>query len=39
VIESGLQPNQLVIVEGTQQVRPGIKVAARPYGPARRTGY
>jgi membrane fusion protein (multidrug efflux system) len=39
VIESGLQPNQLVIVEGTQQARPGIKVAARPYGPARRTGY
>ena len=43
VIERGLQPDQLVIVEGTQQVRPGIKVAAKPYaparGPARATGY
>jgi membrane fusion protein (multidrug efflux system) len=35
VIERGLRPDQLVIVEGTQQVRPGIKVAAKPYGPAR----
>ena len=35
VIERGLQPNQLVIVEGTQQVRPGMKVAAKPYAPAR----
>jgi membrane fusion protein (multidrug efflux system) len=43
VIERGLQPDQLVIVEGTQQVRPGMKVAAKPYvparGPARGTGY
>ena len=43
VIERGLQPNQLVIVEGTQQARPGMKVAAKPYvparGPARGTGY
>jgi len=43
VIERGLKPDQLVIVEGTQQVRPGIKVAAKPYSPARSpargTGY
>jgi len=39
VIERGLQADQLVIVEGTQQARPGIKVSARPYGAVRRTGY
>jgi membrane fusion protein (multidrug efflux system) len=43
VIERGLKPDQLVIVEGTQQVRPGMKVAAKPYapvrGPARASGY
>jgi membrane fusion protein (multidrug efflux system) len=32
VIDSGLQPGEVVVVEGTQMLRPGIKVAARPYG-------
>lgn len=32
VIERGLTADQLVIVEGTQKVRPGGKVIARPYG-------
>jgi membrane fusion protein (multidrug efflux system) len=32
VIDRGLQPGQLVIVEGTQNAREGMKVAARPYG-------
>jgi membrane fusion protein (multidrug efflux system) len=32
VIERGLTADQLVIVEGTQKVRPGGKVVARPYG-------
>ena len=34
VIDRGLQPGQLVIVEGTQNARDGMKVAARPYGPS-----
>lgn len=34
VIERGLKPNQFVVVEGTQKVHPGMKVAARPYGQA-----
>src|SRR5262245_4696976 len=33
VIERGLQRGQTVVVEGTQKVRPGIKVSARPYVP------
>jgi len=33
VIERGLKPGQFVIVEGSQKVRPGIKVTARPYVP------
>ena len=33
VIDKGLNPGELVIVEGTQKVRAGAKVAARPYGP------
>lgn len=32
VIDQGLQPGQLVVVEGTQTVRDGVRVAARPYG-------
>ena len=32
IIERGLEPGALVIVEGTQVVREGVKVAARPYG-------
>jgi len=32
IIERGLQSGQLVIVEGTQVVREGAKVAAKPYG-------
>jgi len=32
VIERGLTAGQLVIVEGTQKLRPGGKVVARPYG-------
>jgi membrane fusion protein (multidrug efflux system) len=32
VIERGLQRDQLVIVEGTQKVRAGIRVSAKPYG-------
>lgn len=32
VIDSGLQPGQVIVVEGTQMLRPGIKVAARPFG-------
>ena len=41
VIERGLQPDQLVVVEGTQSVHAGSKVAARPYGgpPRKSTGY
>jgi membrane fusion protein (multidrug efflux system) len=31
VITRGLQPNQLVVVEGTQKARTGAKVAPRPY--------
>jgi len=31
VIERGLHPGQVVIVEGAQKVRPGMKVTARPY--------
>ena len=31
VVERGLQPDQLVIVEGTQAVKPGMKVAVKPY--------
>ena len=37
VIDRGLQPNQLVVVEGTQKVHAGIKVAAKPY--TRSNGY
>jgi membrane fusion protein (multidrug efflux system) len=33
VIEKGLKPGEVVIVEGTQKVRPGIKVSARPFMP------
>ena len=33
VIERGLKPGQFVIVEGTQKVRPGMKVSARPFVP------
>jgi membrane fusion protein (multidrug efflux system) len=33
VIEHGLRPGQFVVVEGSQKVRPGMKVAARPYVP------
>ncbi|HEU4995320.1 MAG TPA: efflux RND transporter periplasmic adaptor subunit [Gemmatimonadaceae bacterium] len=33
VIESGLKPGQLVIVEGTQNVHPKVKVVPRPYRP------
>jgi RND family efflux transporter MFP subunit len=32
VIDKGLTPGELVVVEGTQMLRPGIKVAARPFG-------
>jgi RND family efflux transporter MFP subunit len=32
IIERGLEPGALVIVEGTQAAREGVKVAARPYG-------
>jgi len=41
VIERGLQPEQIVVVEGTQSVHPGIKVSARPYGgsPHKSTGH
>jgi membrane fusion protein (multidrug efflux system) len=31
VVERGLRPGQFVVVEGIQKVRPGMKVAARPY--------
>ncbi len=31
VIERGLKPNDIIVVEGGQNVRPGIKVRARPY--------
>jgi hypothetical protein len=31
VIEHGLQPEQIVIVEGTQSVHAGTKVSAKPY--------
>jgi len=34
VITSGLKPGQVVVVEGTQKVRPGIKVTARPWAPS-----
>ena len=34
VIERGLQPSQIVIVEGGQRLKPGMKVAARPYDSA-----
>lgn len=33
VIDRGLEPGQLVIVEGAQNLRAGIKVTARPYRP------
>ena len=33
VIEHGLQRGQFVVVEGTQKLKPGIKVSARPYVP------
>ena len=33
VVERGLRPGQFVVVEGIQKVRPGMKVAARPYVP------
>ena len=32
VIDSGLLPGQIIVVEGTQMLRPGLKVAARPFG-------
>jgi RND family efflux transporter MFP subunit len=31
VIERGLKPNDVIVVEGGQNVRPGIKVRGRPY--------
>jgi membrane fusion protein (multidrug efflux system) len=37
VIEHGLKPNQLVVVEGTQKVHTGGKVAPKPHG--RGSGY
>jgi membrane fusion protein (multidrug efflux system) len=37
VVERGLHAGQLVVAEGTQQVHPGVKVAAKPY--VRSTGY
>ncbi len=37
VIERGLQPNQLVVVEGTQKVHAGGKVVPKPY--VRSAGY
>lgn len=33
LIQRGLRADQLVIVEGAQKVRPGMKVTARPYQP------
>lgn len=33
LIQRGLRADQLVIVEGAQKARPGIKVTARPYQP------
>jgi RND family efflux transporter MFP subunit len=35
IIERGVQPNDVVIVEGAQNARPGIKVRARPFVPNR----
>jgi len=37
VITRGLQPNDLVVVEGTQKAHTGAKVAPKPY--ARSGGY
>jgi membrane fusion protein (multidrug efflux system) len=37
VITRGLQPNQFVVVEGTQKAQAGGKVAPKPYG--RSAGY
>ncbi len=37
VITRGLQPNEVVVVEGTQKAQAGIKVAAKPFG--RPAGY
>ena len=31
VIESGIEPGERVVVEGVQKVRPGVKVAAKPF--------
>ena len=35
VIERGLQPGAIIVVEGTQKLKPGVKVAARPVAPTR----
>ena len=40
VIERGLQPGQVVVVEGTQSAHAGAKVSAKPFDPSRKaTGY
>ena len=34
IIEKGLSPGEAVVAEGTQKVRPGMSVTAKPFEPA-----